>query len=128
MKERNDNLSEGEIRCLLSSPPSGKLTDSLRLVIRSFRYDRWLPIHEVADLAGMSLRSFQRELAADGVAFRELVDEVRGELAAEMLKDTKHDVEAIASALGYSNKANFVRAFQRWSGSTPDAFRITLSE
>lgn len=75
-----------------------------------------------ARLLAMSPRSLERRLAAEGTAFRRLVDERRCARAEAWLRDGR-SVEAVASALGYSDAANFRRAFRRWTGQTPAAWR-----
>jgi AraC-like DNA-binding protein len=74
-------------------------------------------------LAGISVRSLQRKLALADVLFSELIDEVRSELAVEMLQDPAASIRQIAKTLGYSTPSNFARAFERWTGETPGEFR-----
>ena len=119
-------LTDSERRRLLSSPPDGNLVQALRVVIRASQPGGWLTIREAAKIGEMSVRSFQRKLAAEGVVFGELVDEVRVELAVELLNDADASFSEIATALGYSSAWNFARAFQRWTGETPSEFRRGL--
>jgi len=93
------------------------------MVLKSYRRGRWLTISQAADLAGVSVRTLQRRLAAEGLAFSELVEEVRAELAGEMLNDTDLSLNEVAKELGYSTLSNFSRAFQRWTGKRPSEFR-----
>jgi len=44
-------------------------------------------------------------------------------LAAEYLKTTKMTTEDIAALVGFSDAANFRRAFKRWTGKTPSEYR-----
>jgi AraC-like DNA-binding protein len=95
-------------------------------VIRTFRDNGWLSITQTADLAGMSERAFQRELAGKGLDFSKIVNEVRAELATEMLKDRDLTLTEISTALGYSTPSNFARAFERWTEQSPTEFRRGL--
>jgi AraC-like DNA-binding protein len=70
-----------------------------------------------------SPRSLQRKLAAEGAAYRKLVDTVRQELAESYLGDDSFTLEEISYLLGFSSQAAFTRAFKRWTGSTPREFR-----
>ncbi|PCJ70567.1 MAG: hypothetical protein COA62_08295 [Rhodobiaceae bacterium] len=72
---------------------------------------------------GFSERTLRRRLADEKTSFQELLDEVRHFLAVEYLSGTDISVEAVASALGYTNHGNFRRAFVKWSGVTPGVFR-----
>jgi AraC-like DNA-binding protein len=62
-------------------------------------------------------------LAEEDALFSELVDEVRTELAVEMLKNTEASLAEIANEAGYSGVTSFIRAFRRWTGKTPADFR-----
>jgi AraC-like DNA-binding protein len=116
-------MREPDARQLLSFPPNGDLTAAVRQVIRGTRQDGWITIDRVASLACMSVRTLQRRLADEATFFAALVDEVRAELAAHMLKNTEASLDEIARAVGYSATTNFIRAFRRWTGKTPAEFR-----
>jgi AraC-like DNA-binding protein len=63
-------------------------------------------------------RTLHRRLAAEGVGYRALLDEVRATLAAELL-NSGLTVEETARRLGYSETAAFSRAHTRWNGHPP---------
>jgi AraC-like DNA-binding protein len=77
----------------------------------------------VARQLGVSERTLQRRLAAEGVSYQELLDEARKAAAARYLTESSLAIGEIAYLLGYSEPAPFHRAFKRWYGVTPDAFR-----
>lgn len=68
---------------------------------------------------GMSTRTLQRRLRDHGVAHRDLVDEMRIELAERALSRRGTPQSAIARSLGYSSASAFHRAWKRWRGTTP---------
>lgn len=76
-----------------------------------------------ARLLRMTPRTLHRRLKAEGTAYRELVEELRYRSARDHLEAGRISVEAIAYVLGYANPANFRRAFRRWSGVAPSAWR-----
>jgi AraC-like DNA-binding protein len=80
-------------------------------------------LEQTAERRGISERTLKRKLAAQGTSFRLLVEELRKERAIALLRDETHAVETIAARLGYADKASFHRAFRRWFGTTPGAFR-----
>ena len=77
----------------------------------------------VAAELNISPRSLQRKLAAEGTAYRKLVDSVRQELAESFLGEGSFTLEEISYLLGFSSQAAFSRAFKRWTGLTPREFR-----
>lgn len=70
-----------------------------------------------------SIDTLRRRLKADGVTYREVVDDTRHTLAVRYLEDETLSVKEISTALGYTNPSGFVRAFRRWTGLTPGAWR-----
>lgn len=71
----------------------------------------------------MSGRTLQRRLEDEGVRFSSLVDEVRERVARRLLKDPALALAEIGYRLGFSDLATFSRAFKRWTGVPPGAFR-----
>lgn len=70
----------------------------------------------VADALGMTSRTLRRHLGSEGTSFGAILDDVRYSLATEYLKTTRMSTDDIALLLGFSDGANFRRAFKRWSG------------
>lgn len=85
-----------------------------------------LALEDVARELALSTRSLQRSLRAAGVTYRALRDRVRHEQACMMLADASCTTEAAAYSLGYRDRSNFVRAFERWSGHSPSSYRAQL--
>lgn len=76
-------------------------------------------IDGTAAMAGISVRSLQRLLNDHSLNYRSLLERVRITRARALLDDTGLTVTEIALALGYSEHANFTRAFTRWTGRSP---------
>lgn len=79
----------------------------------------------VAEVLGIHPRSLQRELHAEGQDFRGILDQVRRELVADYLGDTRASLGQIAAMLGYRDQAAFNNAFRRWYGSSPGRWRAS---
>jgi AraC-like DNA-binding protein len=77
----------------------------------------------IAKRLGATTRTLRRQLDHQGTSFRELVDELRAQVAVKYLRDTVMTNDDIAVALGFSDAANFRHAFRRWTGRTPREFR-----
>lgn len=84
---------------------------------------------KMADIArklGLSARSFHRRLAEHGLSFQTLTEETRREIATAMLQDERYSLFEVAFLTGYSEQSAFNRAFKRWMGMTPAAYRKSL--
>ncbi len=77
----------------------------------------------VASALGMSERTLKRKLQSESAAFSEILDEVRREHAEALLRDPSLSIDEVAARIGYGDTSNFTRAFRRWTGKTPAAFR-----
>lgn len=81
-------------------------------------------LSEVARELGMSGRTLQRRLAAEDTSFQSLVDEARRRLAMRLLgQDAEVALTEVTFMTGFSDQSAFTRAFRRWTGQTPGAFR-----
>ncbi len=82
-----------------------------------------LDIRAVASTLGMSERTLQRRLTDEGTTFKQLLTQVRHELAREYLADPKLDIKEVAFLVGYEDQNSFYRAFRHWEGDTPSSWR-----
>jgi AraC-like DNA-binding protein len=79
----------------------------------------------VARLVDRSTRSLQRALRQEGTSFKELVEAGQRNQAMRYIRETDYPLSAIALAVGFSDQSNFNRAFRRWTGLSPGAWRDT---
>ncbi|MCA9581914.1 MAG: AraC family transcriptional regulator [Myxococcales bacterium] len=77
----------------------------------------------IAQSLGMSDRTLRRRLADEGTTFRVLVDRARQDAARSLLARPDHSLADIAYLTGFADQSAFQRAFKRWSGQTPRAYR-----
>lgn len=80
-------------------------------------------VHDLAARLGLSARSLQRHLAAEQTSFREVLDAHRHKTACRRLRASDLSLGEIAAEIGYADQAVFSRAFQRWEGTSPSAWR-----
>ena len=71
----------------------------------------------------MPTRTLQRRLESEGLNLRMLIDQARKARAEKWLRESDMALVDIASALGFADHASFNRAFKRWTGCSPGAFR-----
>jgi AraC-like DNA-binding protein len=84
-------------------------------------------VEEVAVRMHVSARTLKRRLAAQGVSFSNLSERTRREKAMVLLRSGRLSVADVAQRLDYATPSTFVRAFHRWTGTTPAAYRRTRS-
>lgn len=77
----------------------------------------------VAEALAVSGRSLRRQLAESGTSYRDLLDQVRSDLAQQYLLNSNLSLDQVAQLLGYTESTNFRRAFKRWLGVTPGDYR-----
>lgn len=85
--------------------------------------DGFRTLEDVARLLHVSPRTLKRRLSDHGTSYSALIEELRQERAHLLLRDGTLSREQIAERLGYSDPANFARAFRRWTGKTPGQAR-----
>jgi AraC-like DNA-binding protein len=95
------------------------LEAAVRARLRAALPDRGAPAPAVARALGLSGRTLQRRLAAEGVTFRDLVDRFREEEAERLLDAGALALSEVALRLGFSDQTAWNRAFRRWKGSSP---------
>jgi AraC-like DNA-binding protein len=81
----------------------------------------------VARRLGMSQRSLQRGLEAEGTTFRAVHESILRELVEVLLSNPTLKLDAVARSVGFGDQAAFSKAFRRWSGCTPARYRAQLA-
>lgn len=83
----------------------------------------WPAAQKVAAEWGVSVVTLRRKLAAEGTSWQRVVDGLRHDLAVRLLRDRALSVEQVATRLGYGDARSLHRAFRKWTGSAPGAYR-----
>lgn len=116
-------LSVGKCRELLRAAGGGSALEiSIRQELLA-AHGRSPGLDALARSRNISSRTLMRRLAARGTSYRRLLAEVHSRLAADLLRHTDLPVAEIAARLGFSDPANFGRAFRGWYGVPPGRFR-----
>jgi AraC-like DNA-binding protein len=103
--------------------PADSFEGSIRQVVESLLRLGAVELGTAAEAVRMSERSLQRHLGESGLRFTQLVEEARFASARQLLDDPSRKIVEISAELGYTDSANFTRAFRRWSGLSPQAYR-----
>jgi len=99
----------------------GLVTQVRRLL--GSRLGSYPDLEEVARMLQTSTRSLRRGLHSMGTSYQGLLDEARRARAEAWVRSTEMTSQQIAGQLGFSDVRSFRRAFKRWTGVTPNAYR-----
>jgi AraC-like DNA-binding protein len=106
---------------------SGKVVDWVSMMLRESS-DGIASLSDLAGLLNLSARTLDRYLKSEGVGFRKLSQTIRHERALDMLANPQLTATRIAYELGYSDLANFTRAFKAIALVGPQAYREQLKK
>jgi AraC-like DNA-binding protein len=104
---------------------SGLLVADVRRVLRTELLRASSSASAIARLFSMHRRTLNRHLSSQGLTFRQVANEVHFEIACELLANSDMALSQVAAVLRYSELSAFTRAFRRWSGQTPSAWRAS---
>lgn len=108
---------------LLDAQQDSNFLDKVREVLHTAILGGYCKADRVAALLSMHPRTLNRRIRAYGIGYRELVDEVTYTIARQLLNETGLGVDQIATNLNYADARSFIRAFRRWSDTTPARWR-----
>ncbi|WP_120429797.1 AraC family transcriptional regulator [Acinetobacter baylyi] len=104
-----------------------KNEDALGLLIRRhlIRHhpSEWPELKQLSHELHMSEATLQRRLKAENMSYQALKNEIRCDIAIEQLINTKHTLNEISEALDFHDPSAFHRAFKKWMGMSPSAYR-----
>lgn len=108
---------------LLARPDGGdSLTSRIRRLLGR-DCASWPDLEQVAQQLHVSPQTLRRHLREEGSSFQELKDHLRRDLAIYHLGRDELSIQALAEQLGFSEPSAFHRAFKKWTGLTPGAYR-----
>ena len=113
-------------RALMAEIEAG---DSVQLISQLHRSLRLLLLNgkssgdDLAQMLSLHRRTLNRRLRSQGTTFQKVLDEVRFDVARQLLEHTRTPIDDIAAALCYSELSAFMHAFRRWTRTTPAEWR-----
>jgi AraC-like DNA-binding protein len=121
---RLSNVLDQHVRDLVARMPAVQsLADQVRRYIRDAVPRGDFDLESIGRRMGMGGRTLQRGLSTEGSSHRKIVEQVRHEFALHYLGETRMPIKEVATLLGYSELRAFYRAFERWTGLPPAAYR-----
>ncbi|MEZ4238994.1 MAG: AraC family transcriptional regulator ligand-binding domain-containing protein [Myxococcota bacterium] len=106
---------------LADHPAGDAVAAAVRAVLR--HADGPLPLEAVARRLGLSPRTLQRRLAAEGTSWSGVAEDLRRDEVLRLLDGTALPLAEIAARTGFCDAPTLSRAFRRWTGVAPGAWR-----
>jgi AraC-like DNA-binding protein len=116
-------LKDIAVKLQLTRPGDSTVERALRARLRDALPQGRVDVARMAVLLGVSVRTLQRRLGDLGRNFSDVVEDFRREEAARLLAIPGLPLVKIPGRLGYAEQTSFTRAFRRWTGTTPGAWR-----
>jgi AraC-like DNA-binding protein len=108
---------------LVSLPVEGSFLERARAALADELTRGEPTLESIAARMKMSPRSLQRRLQQEKSSLSSLLDRLRADLAVRYLSESRESIGEVAFLLGFSEVSTFHRAFKRWTGVTPAAYR-----
>ncbi|MEH6450589.1 MAG: AraC family transcriptional regulator [Oleispira sp.] len=81
---------------------------------------------DIARKLNVGERTLQRQLEREGNSYKDILDQVRRDLAGHYLEHQNYTMSEIVFLLGFSSNSNFSRAFKRWFQMTPKEYKNSM--
>jgi AraC-like DNA-binding protein len=121
--ELNRQAADRVVSRLLPAPPQSALIAEIERAFVERPALLGLSIDAMAKRLGLSRRTLQRRLSAEGLSFSIVQARVRMSVAEEWLRTDELSIEEIGERLGFADRRSFSQAFTRATGSAPSLFR-----
>ena len=143
MVQQRSNYVTVPRSCLHRAPPRGNApldetvddaiskdldyTDTLRELLRPYLAEGYPSEHFASKLMDTSVRTLTRRLSNHGLTYGKLIDNLRFQVAKDLLHDPDMRMLDIAHSVGFGDQGNFTRMFRRIGGVPPREFRKSLN-
>jgi AraC-like DNA-binding protein len=114
-----DRIAEQYIETLDPHKIASQVRTLLIALLPSGKTDQEL----VSSRLNRSASTLQRQLQAEGLTYRKVLENTQRSLAETYLRDKKYSFSQIAYLLGFSDQSNFSRAFKRWTSVSPKQYQ-----
>lgn len=116
-------LREAPANLLVKYRNDASLSAQVRRRLRRLPPTDWPDLPALATSLRLSATTLQRKLRDEDLSYQQLKDELRRDLAVDLLSYTAQPSAEVATRLGFSEPSTFHRAFKKWTGLSPGAFR-----
>lgn len=95
----------------------------IRKSLRSRMPDEWPELEKIARELRLSSTTLQRRLQQEGLSYQRLKDDLRRDIAIDLLSSASLTVAEVAAQTGFQETSAFHRAFKKWTGVSPGTYR-----
>jgi AraC-like DNA-binding protein len=107
---------------LRSNVGNHRFADKVKSIARQQILQGVFAADSITRYLSLSPRTLQRKLSESGTSLREILADVRKEIATEMLARPGKSIKEVSYLLGYSDPTSFTRAFHQWFGVSPTEY------
>ncbi len=99
------------------------LSSIIRKQLLSISPNKWVELSELTQQLNISEATFQRRLKSEGMSYQQLKNDIRRDIAIELLSKSADSLQDISDQLNFQDVSAFHRAFKKWTGVSPGAYR-----
>ncbi|MDF2192843.1 helix-turn-helix transcriptional regulator [Paraflavitalea sp. CAU 1676] len=122
-----DILVPEYLRMIVQLQPDVSFAGKVKTILLSMSNPQLPNIQEVSEALYLTPRTLQRRLGAEGVTFREVLEEIKKQICALLLRHDRYSISGISTILGYAEPAAFIHSFKKWYGDSPDRMRKVMN-
>jgi AraC-like DNA-binding protein len=116
-------LKESPASLLVKYRNDDSISAQIRRHLRGLSPDKWPERDDLALVLRMSNSTLQRRLQSEGTHYQNLKDDLRRDMAIDLLSRGDMTVTEVAAETGFQETSAFHRAFKKWTGVNPGAYR-----
>ena len=129
---QNERTMKAFLRCapanfLVKYKNSASLSAQIRRRLRQLPPAAWPDFATLAKQLHLSQATLRRRMDDEGESYRNILDDLRRDLAIDLLSESGKNLAEIADMLGFSETSAFHRAFKKWTGTRPGEYRTATS-
>ena len=105
---------------------NSSISDRIIKLLESYQKGYFPTLVDFSDFFNVSERTIVRSLQEEGTRYSALLQRSLFKKSLEMINDQRLSINEISDCLGYANAQNFIRAFKKWTKTTPHEYRRLL--
>lgn len=122
-RELRDYMRRAPLDWFLRQEYHAVYTQRVVLILEQATNLAEVSMEQVAAKLHVTSRTLRRKLVSEGASFQQIKDNIRRDLAINLLSNRKTSVSQIGRKMGFSEPAAFSRAFKQWTGLSPKEYR-----